>query len=319
MSGRRRDIDALAAGLMLFLCVVWGLNQVVVKLTNAGISPLLGAGLRSLGAVVLLWAWSAARGIRLFARDGSLIPGIVAGVLFAAEFAAIFIGLNHTSASRAVVFLYCSPFFVAIGTHWLVPSERLALRQVAGMILAFVGIVVAFGEGLTGTGVDTVFGDAMMLAAGFVWGATTVTVRVWLSGISANKTLFYQLAVSAILLPLLSAAFGEPGLERPTMLVWAALTWQVVVVAFATYLAWFWLITRYPAAQLAAFSFLTPLFGLLFGAVLLGEHVTPILILAMALVAAGIWLVSRRHAGEAAGGLSAEESATAADPRLGSS
>ena len=316
MTGRRRDIDALATGLMLLLCTVWGLNQVAVKLTNAGISPLLGAGLRSLGAGLLVWAWSAARGIRLFERDGSLIAGIAAGLLFAFEFAALFVGLNHTTASRAVVFLYCAPFFVAIGTHWLVPSERLALRQIGGMILAFAGIVVAFGEGFTGRG-DTVLGDAMVLAAGFGWGATTVTIRVWLSGVSANKTLFYQLAVSAILLPLLSAALGESGLTRPTIVVWGALIWQIVVVASATYLAWFWLITRYPAAQLSAFSFLTPLFGLLFGAVVLGEHVSPLLILSMALVATGVWLVSRRHGGEAAGGLSAEESATAADPRLG--
>jgi drug/metabolite transporter (DMT)-like permease len=316
MSGRRSDIDALAAGLMLLLCTVWGLNQVAVKLTNVGISPLLGAGLRSLCAALLLWAWSAARGIRLFARDGSLIAGVVAGVLFALEFAALFAGLNHTTASRAVVFLYCAPFFVAIGTHWLVPSERLAVRQVAGMVLAFAGIVVAFGEGLTGAEGNTLLGDAMVLAAGFVWGATTVTVRVWLSGISANKTLFYQLAVSAILLPPASVALGEPGFSHPTILTWAALTWQIVVVAFATYLAWFWLITRYPAAQLAAFSFLTPLFGLLFGAVVLGDQVTPLLILAMALVASGIWLVSRRSASEAVAGLSAEESATAADPGL---
>lgn len=316
MTERRHDIDALAAGMMLLLCTVWGLNQVAVKLTNIGISPLLGAGLRSLAAALLVWAWSTARGVKLFERDGSLIPGVAAGLLFALEFAAIFIGLNHTTASRAVVFLYCAPFFVAIGTHWLVPSERLALRQIAGMILAFAGIVVAFAEGLTGTEGNTFLGDAMMLAAGFVWGATTVTVRVWLSGVSANKTLFYQLAVSGILLAPSSVVLGEPGFTHPTLLTWAALTWQIVVVAFATYLAWFWLITRYPAAQLAAFSFLTPLFGLLFGAALLSEHVTPLLILAMVLVAFGIWLVSRRNAGEAAGGLSAEESATAGDPRL---
>jgi drug/metabolite transporter (DMT)-like permease len=316
VTGRRNDIDALAAGLMLLLCTVWGLNQVAVKLTNIGISPLLGAGLRSLAAGLLLWVWSTARGVKLFERDGSFIPGVAAGLLFALEFAALFVGLNHTTASRAVVFLYCAPFFVAIGTHWMVPSERLALRQIAGMILAFVGIVVAFGEGLTGTEGNTLLGDAMVLVAGFVWGATTVTIRVWLSGVSANKTLFYQLVVSGVLLTPSSLILGEPGFTHPTMLTWAALTWQIVVVAFATYLAWFWLITRYPAAQLAAFSFLTPLFGLLFGAALLSEHVTTLLMLAMVLVASGIWLVTRRNAGEAAGGLSAEESATAADPRL---
>jgi drug/metabolite transporter (DMT)-like permease len=313
---RRHDIDALAAGLMLLFCAVWGLNQVSTKVANNGISPILQAGLRSFGAGLLLWAWSWWRGVKLFERDGSLWPGLLAGLLFALEFAIIFVALNHTTASRAAVFLYCAPFVVAIGTHWLVPSERLGLGQIAGMILAFGGIVVAFSEGFTGAAGNTLLGDAMMLAGGAIWGATTVVVRVGLSGISANKVLFYQLWVSAILLTALSLTLGEPGFTHPTTLTWAALAWQIAVVAFATYLGWFWLITRYPAAKLSAFSFLTPLFGLVFGAALLGEHITPLLIVAMALVAFGIWLVSRRRAGEAAAGLGAEESATAADPRL---
>lgn len=315
MTQRRHEIDALAAGLMVLFCAIWGLNQVSTKVANAGISPIFQAGLRSLGACALLWAWSSWRGVKLFERDGSFWPGLLAGFLFALEFAIIFVALNHTTASRAVVFLYCAPFVVAIGTHWLVPAERLGLGQIAGMILAFGGIVVAFSEGFTGATGKTLLGDAMMLAGGAIWGATTVVVRVGLSGISANKVLFYQLAVSAVSLIALSPALGEPGLTHPTALVWGAFVWQVVIVAFGTYLGWFWLIAHYPAAKLSAFSFLAPLFGLIFGAVLLGEHVSPLLIVAMALVAFGIWLVSRRS-GEAAAALGAEESAAAADPRL---
>lgn len=235
------------------------------------------------------------------------------GLLFAAEFAIIFVGLDYTTASRAVVFLYCSPFIVAIGTHFLVPSERLGPWQAVGLVCAFAGIVIAFGDGFLGgaaKGASWV-GDTMLLLGGIIWGATTVTVRVWLAGISANKILFYQLAVSAILLPPLSLIVGEPGFTSPTALGFALLAWQIVIVAFATYLGWFWLITRYPAAKLSAFSFLAPLFGLLFGAVLLGEPVSPTLIAAMALVAFGIWLVSRRTPS-----LSPEESATAGDPSL---
>ncbi len=316
MSQHRHEIDALAAGLMVLFCAVWGLNQVATKVTNAGISPIFQAGLRSLGAGLLLWAWSTWRGVKLFERDGSLVPGIAVGLLFALEFAVLFPGLNHTTASRAVVFLYCAPFAVAIGTHWLIPSERLGPRQIAGMIMAFGGIVVAFGDGFVGGSGGSLIGDAMVLAAGLIWGATTVTIRVWLPTTSANKVLFYQLAVSAIVLLALSPLVGEPAFTHPTLPIWGTLAWQIVIVAFATYLGWFWLITRYPAAKLSAFSFLTPLFGMLFGALLLGEHITPLLVVAMALVAFGIWLVSRRGNTEAAAALSAEESATAADPRL---
>jgi drug/metabolite transporter (DMT)-like permease len=316
LSERRHEIDLLAAGLMVLLCAVWGLNQVAAKVANEGISPILQAGLRSAGAGLLLWLWSAARGVRLFERDGSLIPGLVVGLLFATEFAVIYVGLNHTTASRAVVFIYCAPFVVAIGTHWLVPSERLGPPQIAGLVLAFGGIVLAFGDGFFANSGSTLLGDAMVLAGGIIWGVTTVTVRVWLNGVRANKILFYQLAVSAILLPPIALLLGEPGFTRPTWLTWASLAWQISVVAFATYLGWFWLITRYPATKLSAFSFLAPLFGLVFGAVLLGERVTPLLILAMALVAVGIWLVSRRRGVEAAASLAAEESAAAGDPRL---
>jgi drug/metabolite transporter (DMT)-like permease len=312
---RRHDIDLLAAGVMLLLCVVWGLNQVAAKVTNEGISPIFQAGLRSTGAALLLWGWSAARGVKLFERDGSFWPGLLAGLLFAAEFAFIFVGLNHTTASRAVVFVYFAPFVVAIGVHWLVPSERLDWRQAAGLVCAFAGVVLAFGDGFAAGAGQTLLGDAMSLMGGVMWGLTTLTVRVWMPHITANKVLFYQLVVSAILLFAMSLAVGEPRFTGPTALIWATLGWQIVIVAFATYLGWFWLITRYPAAKLSAFSFLAPIFGLMFGAALLGEHVTPLLIVAMALVAFGIWLVSRRRGGEAAA-FGAEESAAAADPRL---
>jgi drug/metabolite transporter (DMT)-like permease len=292
---RHTEIDALAAGVMLLLCLVWGLNQVAAKVANAGISPILQAGLRSAGSCVLLWGWSAYRGVKLFERDGSLIPGLIAGLLFAAEFSLIFVGLNHTTASRAVVFIYCSPFVVAVGIHWLVPAERLRWRQVAGLLCAFAGIVLAFSDGFTAGTSSTRYGDALALLGGVAWGATTVTIRAWMPRINANKVLFYQLAVSAIVLPPLAFALGEPGFTHPTVLVWSSLVWQIVVVAFVTYLGWFWLITRYPAAKLSAFSFLTPLFGLVFGAVLLHEPVTWLLIAAMVLVAFGIWLVSRRQ------------------------
>ncbi|OAN50376.1 multidrug DMT transporter permease [Paramagnetospirillum marisnigri] len=282
-------------GLMVFLCAVWGLNQVAAKLANAGISPVLQAGLRSAGAVPLLWAWSAWRGVALFNRDGSLGAGLLAGLMFAGEFALIFWGLDYTAASRAVVFLYTAPFVVAAGMHVLVPAERLNRVQTLGLGCAFLGIIAAFGETLALPSGTQWIGDAMLLASAVLWGATTLVVRNSALGrLSAEKTLFYQLAVSAVALPLASLALGEAGLRQPTPLVWGLLAFQVAGVAFASYLAWFWLITRYPATRLSAFSFLTPLFGMGFGAVLLGEPLTWPLMLGMGLVGSGIWLVNRK-------------------------
>ena len=292
---RHSRLDGVAIAMMVGLCALWGFNQVAIKVANAGIAPLLQAGLRSIGAAILVGVWSWWRGERLFARDGSLWPGLLAGLLFASEFGLIFWGLTFTAASRAVVFLYTAPFVVAVGLHLLVPAERLHRGQALGLAAAFAGIVVAFHENLSLPTGDQMLGDAMLLAAAVLWGGSTVVIRSSrLAVIGAGKTLFYQLAVSAVLLPLAALALGETGIAGATPLAWASLAFQTVGVAFASYLAWFWLIGRYPATRLSAFSFLTPLFGMGFGALLLGEPVTPGLVAAMALVAVGIRLVNRR-------------------------
>lgn len=293
MKGRRDHLDAVAMGLMVVLCATWGLQQVAIKIANTGVSPLLQAGIRSTGAVLLLWAWAAARRIRLYGAEGSLKPGLWAGLLFAGEFCLIYWGLTYTTASRAVLLLYTAPFVVALGAHWFIPGEPLRLWQGVGLACAFTGVAVAFGEGFAAAGPGLI-GDVMILVAAVMWGATTVLIKASrLATTPATQTLFYQLAVSAVTLPLASLALGEPGLTAPTPLVLACLAYQTVGVAFVSYLAWFWLITRYPASRLAAFSFLTPLFGILAGGLLLDEPVTGWLLLALLLVAAGIWLVNR--------------------------
>ncbi|NMG37043.1 EamA family transporter [Azoarcus sp. TTM-91] len=291
----KTHLDRFAVGLLVVLCAIWGVQQVAIKLANAGISPVLQAGLRSIGATVLVWAWAASRRVRVFDfSDGTLAPGLLAGLLFAGEFALIFGALEFTSASRGVIFLYTAPFFVALGAVWLLPQEAMRRAQWVGMALAFAGVVVLFGENLLLPGGDAWIGDLMMLAAALLWGATTLTVKVSaLSRAVPEKTLLYQLAVSALALPFLSAGLGEPGIFAPTLQVWGSLLFQTVVVAGASYLGWFWLVRHYPATRLSSFSFLTPVFGVLAGGLLLGEPLTPPVFIALGLVGAGIWIANR--------------------------
>ncbi|CAI07559.1 conserved hypothetical protein [Aromatoleum aromaticum EbN1] len=278
----------------MLLCTVWGLQQVAIKLANAGISPVWQAGLRSLGATALVWGWASARGVKLWSSDGTLAPGLVAGLLFAGEFALIFWALEFTTASRGVIFLYTAPFFVALGAVWLLPHERMRRAQWAGMALAFLGVLTLFGESLLLGSGRAWIGDLMMLLAASMWAATTLTVKVSpLIRVPAEKTLLYQLGISALVLPLLSLAFGEPGVFAPTTVVWASLAFQTVIVAAASYVAWFWLISQYPATRLSSFSFLTPVMGVLAGGLLLGEALTPAVFAALALVGAGIWIANR--------------------------
>jgi drug/metabolite transporter (DMT)-like permease len=275
------------------LCAIWGFNQVAIKLGNTAIAPFLQAGLRSAGSALLLWGWAAARGVPLFARDGSLGFGLLIAAMFAGEFVFLYWGLVFTTASRAILFLYSAPFVVALGAHWFVPGERLRGTRVAGLACAFAGLALAFADALRLPTRRELTGDLMELLAAILWGATTVTIKASRRRLGHEKTLFYQLAGSAPPLLALSWLAGEPGLGGATPLALGSLAWQIVVIAFASYLTWFWLLGRYPAAPLAAFSFLTPLFGLAAGWLLLAEPVTPALVVAMACVAGGIYLVNR--------------------------
>ena len=279
---------------MALLCLCWGFNYVAAKLAAPGMSLVMQGGVRSAIAAILLMVWAQLRGITLFARDGTLWPGLVAGALFAGEFMFIFAGLAHTGASRMAVFVYLAPCLTALGLHFFIPSERLSMQQWAGVLLAFGGVAVAFADGFA-SGRGSLLGDTFGVVAAVLWAATTVVIRTTrLAESSAAKTLFYQLGFAGVSMPAVSIVIGEPGFIALTPLVIASIAYQSVVVAFASYLAWFWLLTRYLAARLSVFTFLTPLFGVLAGVALLAEPLRAALLVGVALVGAGIYLVNRR-------------------------
>lgn len=283
--------------LLVVLCAVWGAQQITIKLALPGISPLMQASLRSFIAVAMVWVWMRMRGIPLLVPDGAWRPGLLSGILFAIEFWFIYGGLQYTTASHLVVFLYTTPFLIALGVHFLLPGERLVPAQVAGMLLAFGGIVVIFGEGLLQPPLPTAWlGDIMGFMGAVFWALTTLVVRLSkLVTIPPARNLFYQLAVSALLLLLASVLTGEPGIIRITPAIAGYMLFQGVIVAFASYLAWFWLIAHYPVPLVASCTFMTPLFGVLLGVLLLSEPFTLPLLAGAVLVGAGIFLVNRKR------------------------
>lgn len=295
MTSRKTHLDGLSISLLLVCCMFWGFQQVLVKATIPEIPPVFQAAVRFVGATALLWLWSRWRGVRLFERDGTLAPGLLAGLLFAGEFACLYIGLQFTTASRLTVFLYTSPFWVALLLPLFVHAERLRPLQWLGLVLAFGALMFALREGFAAS--DQWRGDLLALAAGLCWGLTTVTIRATaLTRASAEKLLLYQVGVSAVTLPLLSLLLGERWVWAFSPFAATSLLLQTVVGAFASYLAWMWMLGRYPATKISVFVFLTPLFALLFGALWLQEPVTPSLVVALALVAIGIVLVNRKPA-----------------------
>ena len=289
-----RPLDGIAIALTVGLCLCWGFNNVAIKLAIHDIPPLIQSSARSLIAAALVGAWTQARGIPLFRRDGTLAPGILAGALFGIEFLLIYRGLVWTTATRAALFIYLAPFFVVIGSRKLIPGDHFDLWQWLGLSLSFVGLIIAFGLPTPAADPRQALGDVLMVGAAAAWAATTLVIKASaLNRISAEKTLLYQLVVSAPLLAVGAIVFGEHIDKMPSAIALGAFAYQTIWVVSVTFAVWFALIVRYSAARLSAFTFLTPLFGVTAGHVVLKEPLTPAFALAVALVAGGLLLVNR--------------------------
>lgn len=295
MTERKTHLDGIAVSLLVVCCLFWGGQQVLIKATLAELPPFYQASLRFIGATVLLMLWCKWRNIPLWGRDGSLKPGVIAGLLFAVEFSAIYMGLQFTSASRLTVFLYTSPFWVAVLVPLWVPAEKIGNWQWLGLILAFCGVTLALFDGFSSSQPGHWKGDLLALAGGLGWGLTTVVIRTSvLSKLSPEKLLFYQISISAALLPIVSVFMGESWQQTWSGFAISSMLIQTVVGAFISYLAWMWMLSRYPATKMSGFVFLTPLFALLIGNLWLGEALTMPLIFGLVCVAVGMLLVNRR-------------------------
>lgn len=294
----RKPLDGSAMLLLLTLCILWGLQQVAVKAAAPHMNPIMQLGLRSAVAALLVYCLIWSRGAVLSWRDGTLLPGIGAGVLFAVEFLCAAVGLQYTTASHMSVFLYTAPIFTVLGLHLFIPGERLAWRQWAGVLAAFAGIAVAFSNGFAGSARswnDMLAGDALGVLGGMFWAATTVLIRYSvLSEAPPATTLLYQLSGGGVLLLAIGILSGGATGISMTGIVWTSLVFQSVIVAFASYLAWFWLLRRYLASRLTVFSFLTPLFGVGFGVLLMDDPIDMRFAFGALLVMAGVIMVNLR-------------------------
>ncbi len=254
----------------------------------------MNAGLRSVVAGCVLLVWAYFRGVRLFTRDGSMWAGLAAGAVFAVEFVTLYLGLEQTTAARGTIFLHCAPFVAAAGEHYLVPGHRLTGIRLSGLIAAFAGLVLALADGMGGTGASTLTGDLLCLVGGIMWGLITVIMKTTTLGkIAPERGVLYQLAVTAALLPVVSWAVGEPGITGATVPVIGAFLYTALLTVAFGYTVWFWMMRKYSAASMHAFTFMTPIFGALAGAILLGEQIGTWTLAGLVLVALGIYLVNR--------------------------
>jgi drug/metabolite transporter (DMT)-like permease len=291
-----RPLDAASMMLVVFICLTWGFNQPAIKLAILhGVPPLIQCATRSLLATFIVLGLMRWRGLPIAARDGSLAAGLIAGLLFGVEFLLIYRGLLYTTASRAVLFIYLAPFFVVLGSRFVLPGDRFNPMQWLGLLLAFGGMVAAFGVPASASSPHQLLGDLMMATAAAAWAATTLLIKASaLARVSPEKTLLYQLVVCVPIVALGAFLFGERISAMPSAVALGSLAYQTIVVG-TTFSIWFALIVRFSASRLSAFTFLTPIFGVAAGHLVLGEPLTPAFAVAVLLVAAGLILVNRQR------------------------
>ena len=292
----KAQLDWQPIAMLLLLTMIWGSNMASVKIASKEMAPLFMAGFRSVVASLCLLIWMKVRGIKIFPSAAIIWHGIVVGILFGSEFGLMFVGLEYTLASRGYVLLYVAPFFAAIGAHLFLADDRLNIWKASGLLSAFCGVVVLFMKDIGSFSFEALPGDILFLIAGAMWGATTVYIKKYLvRNTKPLQILFYQLFFSAPFLLIISLILEDALIWSVSWTLGISLFYQCIIVAFLSYLVWFVMVSRYPVSLLHAFSFFTPVFGVLFsGIIILGETINPSLVMALILVSLGMVLVNHQ-------------------------
>ena len=289
-------LDLKAVVILIIVTLFWGFNHPAIKISNQGVSPIFASTLRSIVASICGLIYCLKKGEKVFHKDIMLFHGVVVGLLFGVEFACIYFGLLYTDAARSVLFVYLSPFVVAIGAHSFLKGDRLTFLKILGLALAFTGIFVVFGGRPRTAKAGMYFGDILQIAAGVLWGATTLYIKKFMARkVEPINTFLYQLFFSIPILLAVSIILEPKWIYKVDPYVVGSLFYQSVIIAFITYFVWFKLIHEYSVSRLSAFTFLTPIFGVLFGVFFLHEELTVSLMIGLPLVSTGIFLVNWRR------------------------
>lgn len=291
----KEHLDTKAILTLLVLTLMWGLNFPLIRYVNQGVSPVFASAVRSLGASICGVIYCLMKGEKLFHTDIRLFHGVIVGLLFGLEFACIYFGMLYTDAARSVVFVYLSPFVVAVGAHFFLKGDRLTFLKTSGLVIAFTGIVFVF-QGRPGTAKPTmIIGDLLEIAGAILWGATTLYIKRFMANkVEPIHTFLYQLVFSTPILFLTSLIIEPVWIVRVDISIVAALFYQSVLIAFVSYFLWFKLIHQYAVSRLSAFTFFTPVFGVLSGVLFLGEEFTVSLMVGLPMVSVGIFVVNWR-------------------------
>ena len=296
---QKNSIDLFGAIALISLSALMGLNHVVIKVVNSGLNPVFFAGLRSIIAFLFLLIYFRLANIELkFVREAVGIS-LLAGLVFALEFLLLFIALDFTTVSRNSILYYSMPIWAAILSHYLIPDDKLNALKSAGLMIAFTGVAIAiyFSKTSRDGGDIQLLGDLLAILAAILWAILIYLAKATkFKKVEPEMQILWMLGVSGPILLLASIFFGELIRDFEFLHVWGLL-FQSIVIAAGCFLVWFWLVSIYPASGVASFSFLSPIFAIFFGWVLLGEILDATFLLAASLVVIGLLCVNKNKRG----------------------
>ena len=291
-----RQMDAAGVAAAVACCAMWGGNALAVKYAVPAIPPVGCAAARfalALPAVALACRWT---GRPVWPRGGHW--GLILGhaILAALQIGAFNWGTGLGEAGRSSIYINVHPLLIA-PLAWVLLGERFGGRGLAGLLAAAAGVAVMLGEKFAAGG--GVAADLIVLAAGGLFAVQTIAQKLTFPVIPPTTLLFAQSAIAFPIALAFSLAVEGPGAYHPTASAASGVIYQGVVVSGVCFAAWFVLLGRYPAGRLAALGFLTPLFGVAFGAIARGEPITVPLVIGGGLVALGVTLVASDKVGTA--------------------
>ena len=289
-----KSIDGLAATFLIIFAILLGLNQVLVKLVNVGMHPVFQVALRSTLAIIPILLFCYFTKKKIIFNDGSLIPGLISGVLFAIEFILLFTALDYSTVTRVSLIFYTMPVWLTLSAHFLIDDDKLSRKKIIGLTLAIFGLILAIYEPNEKYSSKQFFGDLYTLLASFCWAAIAIMLKISRLKKSIPETqLLYQLIVSGVILLPISFLFNDYIRDINLSLI-LIFVFQVIVIMCLGFIGWLWVMSKYSASGTNSFMFLTPIFGVLFGWLIMNDNINLQIYLSLFLTCLGIYVINQK-------------------------
>jgi len=293
-----QDFSLFVGIFTAFLCVIFGSNAVAIKFSFSGIGVFTTAAIRFSIAAIAIYIWAKATGHSLMLKKGQLGQLLILGALFAVQLSMFYFGLSKSNASRGTLIVNLLPFWILFLAHFFIPGDRITRRKLFGILLGFSGVAFMFAE-KQGVTADFRTGDLIILSATIIWSCSVIYLKRIISAFSAFQISLYSMVFAVPVFLLEALLWDAPMISKLDFKIIGAVLYQSLVTATFGFVTWNMLLQKYGAVALHSFIFIMPIAGVALGGLLLGEPITSKLLIALALIVAGILVVHLKPRKEA--------------------